>query len=219
MILTTILPGVVHVDFPNIVLMAKHLGRAQEYAENPRLTGTVFSWSRLKKYVRSRGGDHRSTCYCKSALGYNIPSWALEPFFDGRFQLTKYEKSMLDALRGIPTAEDGTFYVIATADGSATKERYEALDHEICHALWATNPSYKQEVQEVLVTYPDLPVIIKKITKWGIYAPHVIEDEAHAYLATDKVAVLTGRFNLQATPQLEEVHSRLSDILQKYKGE
>lgn len=209
-----ILPKVIHIDFDTPVQMAKALGRVQEYAENPKLAGTVFSWARLQKLCPYPKG------YFKSVLGMNIPSSAFIPFRDGSFGcLTSSEKAVLRDL-DVALLEwgiEGTYYVISSADGAAIKDRNEALDHEIAHGLWFTNPEYRAKALDIINDYPEKETVIRKLRKWGIYSESVLEDEMHAYFGTDSSAVLIGRFRMEPSEDLFRAHEGLKALLRKYK--
>jgi hypothetical protein len=209
--LTQPYPSVIHFDFERIWHMAVHLGRIQEHAEHPKFRKQIFSRSRMKKYYHGQG-----TQYNKSALGYNIPSWAFEPFWDGQFTLTKHEKIALQALKDLGYGPGDTFYVLATADGSALTETDCALDHELCHAFYYIDLSYRSRVDELLKEYPRAVAQVRyAISQWGIYAPEVLDDEVHAYLATDPPSRLQERLRLDK----EDLGAQkpFADLLANYK--
>lgn len=204
-------PRVVHMDFDRIWLMATHLGRMQDHAEHPAFMNQIFSRSRMKKYYHGVGKD-----FNKSALGYNIPSWAFRAFWDGRFKVNQKEQRILDELNKLGLGMDAPFYVISTADGSAASTSEEALDHELCHAFYFTDPEYRHRVTQLLEEHMDVTCKVGNVLiKWGIYAPTVIDDEVQAYLATDGPGQLQERLHL--TQEELVVQEPFAALLKEFK--
>jgi hypothetical protein len=208
-----ILPGVTHIDFVRFTDMTKGLGRVQAYAEDLILHKTVFSWPQLEQRW---GGGYLA--------GFNIPGWAFEPFFDGRFQLTQHEEFMIKALRDSTLNIQAPFYILATASGDArgTYGRADGphngvLMHEIAHALWYTNEQYQQECKAVIESMPSTlrASLLDRLTGWGIYHPSVLDDELHAYLATAHAELLVRGNSIKET-HIHDYHIELRNILARY---
>jgi hypothetical protein len=210
--ITQILPGLYHFDFDRIWEMCKHLGRMQEHAEHPKFYKQIFSRSRVKAYYHGQGTE-----YNKSALGFNIPGWAFESFWNELFVVNKHERRVLEQLEHLGLQAGSRFYVISTADGSALKPSENALDHEIAHGLWYTNILYRDKAQAILEANP-VPAegIRRKISQWGIYTPEVLDDEVHAYLGTDSPSRLAERFKLG--PECIPAHEGMAALLKEYKS-
>ena len=205
-------PSVIHFDFERIWHMAVHLGRVQEHAEHPKFRKQIFSRSRMKKYYHGLGEQ-----YNKSALGFNIPSWAFEAFWDGRFEVSKHEARILEVLQKEGFFAGQAFYVLATADGAAKTNSDCALDHELCHAFYYVNRDYKAQVDQLLLEFPrEVGLIRKVLLQWGIYAPEVLDDEVHAYLATDSLSKLQTRFRLEKSAA-ESARIPFEALLLEYK--
>lgn len=209
--ITKILPDVLHIDFDRIWYMSKYLGRMQEYAEHPKFYKKVFTTSRVKKYYRNLKEHFRTSSY-----GFNIPGWAFKAFWDKKFTPTESESEMLKVLESHGYGPDSLlFYVIASAGESAVKESLSAMDHEIAHALFYICPDYKNEILMVMARYPEEVERVRKvISEWSCYHPSVFEDECHAYLATESVSRLQGRFKLKDVTTL---HDEMNKIFQNYK--
>lgn len=200
-----ILPNVLHISFDSVTEMSSTLGRVQEYAEGPKLNHQVMSWSRLKKYHKSKG---ESRTFNASWLGFNIPGWAFEEFYNNCESFKKKEKQMIELVLSYNFS--GKFYVIADADKSARRESHKAGDHELAHALFGTNDSYRDEVFNLLNSYSKLNMLVEKIKKMGCYSPEVFHDEIHAYVTTDTVSNLLDRFKLK-----KEDNQELLDLKEK----
>ncbi len=121
-----IFPGVIHLEFPSQEIMAATFLRPQEYYESPRFRGSIFSLEEFKKWYISEKG---AFTYEKDWPGFNIPSYILKPFYEGKFDpLSEGEKEFLDIFRG--KAEP--FYII----GTSKENPPEYMDHELAHALF-----------------------------------------------------------------------------------
>ena len=77
--ITQPLPNVLYIQFDTTTEMSSTFGRVQEYAEGPKLHHQVMSWSRLKKYHKSKG---ESRTFNAAWLGFNIPGWAFKEFYE-----------------------------------------------------------------------------------------------------------------------------------------
>jgi hypothetical protein len=144
--------------------------RVQEYYESPRFRGRIFS---LEQYMDWYAARHGSFTYYQDWSGFNIPSTALQPFFDGKFDpLSEKEKQLLRLFKGLKQQ----FYVIGVFDRGAGNE----LVHELAHALFFTDAAYRTAVRTAMRGY-DTTAIAKQLTQAG-YAKQVIPDETQAYL-------------------------------------
>ena len=88
--ITQVLPNVLHIQFDSITEMSASLGRVQEFAENPTLHNQVVSWSRLKKYHKSKGNTRT---FNAAWLGFNIPGSAFTEFYEQCTHFKPKEKS------------------------------------------------------------------------------------------------------------------------------
>jgi len=81
--------------------------------------------------------------YYMDWAGFNIPSYILKPFYDGKFDpLSVREQEFLKFFED----KQEKFYVIGTTGDT---ELY-ALRHETAHGLFYTNEDYRREVLGVL---------------------------------------------------------------------
>lgn len=179
--------------------MASTFLRFQEFYESPFFRGKVFTVEEFKKWYTENSKNGKETgkfTYFEDWEGFNIPSWALEPFYEGKFDpLSEQEKRFLDTFRALR----GTQFCIL---GTCTSSDDEVFKHEVAHGLFCMYPEYRNEVLSALqaMVPSDLEAIKSFLHLQLGYHPEVIDDEAHAYLITDteeigKVGIETSRFS------------------------
>lgn len=111
--------------------------------------------------------------YFQDWSGFNVPSTAFQPFYEGKFDpLTEKEKRLLGLFRNLQSR----FYVIGIYDGG----KKGTLTHELAHALFFIDDDYRKAVREAMRGYDTSP-LEKQLAKAG-YARHVIPDEVQAYI-------------------------------------
>ncbi len=143
--------------------------RVQEYYESPRFHGRVFS---LEQYMDWYAGRYGNFTYYQDWSGFNVPSTALQPFYDGKFDpLSEKEKRLLGLFKRLR----GRFYVIGVYNDDK-----HSLTHEIAHALFFIDAGYRKAVQRAMRAY-DTRALQKRLSRAG-YARHVVPDETQAYL-------------------------------------
>ncbi|HIH25071.1 TPA: ABC transporter ATP-binding protein [Candidatus Woesearchaeota archaeon] len=168
---TEVVPSVWHLNFKSQYLLAATFVRFQEYYESPRFRGDVFSLEDFMDWYADTNGKFS---YFEDWSGFNIPSYAFEPFKNGAFDpLSRKERSLLQFFDATPQP----FYVI----GSFGEGDARIIEHETAHGLFYTSPGYKKRVMGVLKTIDPAP--IHKMLGDGLgYHPAVFDDETHAYL-------------------------------------
>jgi hypothetical protein len=161
-------PGVYFIRFDDARTASETFMRFQEHYESPEFAGKIFSREEFEAWYSAQKGG--TFTYFTDWTGFNIPSRVVEPFADGRFDpLSRHEALLVQALRNV----EGPFYVIATADE-------KAVEHEIAHGLFTTNPSYRKAILAILAT-TDLEPVFRVLEGRG-YMEGVYLDEAHAHL-------------------------------------
>ena len=144
--------------------------RIQEHYESPEFHGRVFT---LEQYMDWYVAENGAFTYFQDWSGFNVPSTALEPFYQGKFDpLTKKEKRLLSLFKNL----QGRFYVI----GIYKDGRKGTLNHELAHALFFIDDDYRHAVCQAMRDY-DTSALQKQLAKAG-YARHVIPDEVQAYV-------------------------------------
>ncbi|WP_050400001.1 hypothetical protein [Bradyrhizobium embrapense] len=143
--------------------------RPQEHYESPHFHGRIFN---LEQYMDWYASRHGNFTYYKDWSGFNLPSTAFKPFYDGAFNpLSEKEKRLLALFRKLRKP----FYVIGVFGPSAA-----SLRHELAHALYFVDHTYRDRVRDAIQGY-DTAKLARTIAEAG-YAKHVIPDELQAYL-------------------------------------
>lgn len=158
------------VRFDTQYALASTFLRIQEHYESSRFRNRVFS---LEQFMDWYAGRYGAFTYYQDWSGFNVPSTALEPFYQGRFDpLLRKEQRLLRLFR----AERSPFYVIGVAADAD-------LTHEYAHALFFTRPAYRNAVRAAMREY-DTTRFEKHLAALG-YHRHVLVDEVHAYLIAE----------------------------------
>lgn len=146
--------------------------RVQEHYESKRFSGRVFT---LEQYMDWYAAQFGNFTYYQDWVGFNVPSTALRPFYEGKFDpLLEKEKRFLRMFK----RETAPFYIIGVAKSGSRRD----LHHELAHALFFTDATYRQAVQAAMRGY-DTSAIERELIRMS-YAKHVLPDEVHAYLIT-----------------------------------
>jgi len=176
--------GIIHVIGRDHKILAEAFMRMQEHYESPHdhIRGQIFTVGQ----VRAAGGR---TCpslnlyeggntYDTPWAGYNIPGYILQPFIQGLFDpLIPYEQDIVEVCRYNTLSN---IYIIGTITDT---EQRNALDHEVCHALYYLNEKYRKEVDAVLKKV-NLKQLKKMLVSWGYNTAQLL-DECHAYISAD----------------------------------
>lgn len=165
--------NVAHLEFPSQDLMARTFIRFQEYYESPKFKGKVFTLEEFKKwYVEARG----AFTYAADWPGFNIPSEALRPFQEGRFDpLSPEETAFLKIFKD----KSEPFYII----GTSPENGEEYINHELAHALFYVDQEYKEKVLEIIKSIKDLGALKRIISHEAAgYHDSVILDEIQAHI-------------------------------------
>jgi len=189
--------GIFLVRFDTQYALASTFLRVQEHYESTRFRGRVFS---LEDYMDWYATTFGAFTYFEDWSGFNVPSTALIPFYEGKFDpLSRKEMRLLRLFNNVPMP----FYAIgATADTDLT--------HEIAHALFSMRASYRAEVLAAMRDF-DTRAIAEELAAQG-YHRRVLPDEVHAYL------ISSGRLPGEAKA-LRPLRRRLRTILRTHAGD
>jgi hypothetical protein len=164
--------GIYLVRFQTGYELAATFLRIQEHYESKHFSGRVFS---LEQYMDWYVAQFGAFTYYEDWSGFNVPSTALRPFYGGKFDpLLEKEKRLLRMFENTRPP----FYVMGVANTASRQD----IIHELAHALYFTDRTYRQAVRAAMRGY-NTAAIKRELTRLG-YARHVIPDEVHAYLLT-----------------------------------
>ncbi len=178
--LEEILMGLYHVNFSTQRELAETFLRFSEHNESVEFKGKVFTLDEFKEWYTHNSINGRKTgrfTYYEDWDGFNMPSSALRPFYQGKFDpLSKMEENLLQAFKD---KRNQRFYII----GTCGSRNFALLRHEIAHGLYFLSPEYRREVLEVigLMSTGDRETI-ENFLRSRNYHPSVFEDEIQAYL-------------------------------------
>lgn len=164
--------------------------RYQEFYESPykQFQGKNFNlFEFMDYYMRDRG----SSCftYPRDWSGYNIPSDSLLKCFINVMDPNPYDEIMSEVIGSIMkdlknrnhnSAKKDKFYLIGV-----DKIEGSIMDHEIAHALFFINPTYKKDMKKLVEKMPKnkLEGMQKILGKLG-YREAVFTDEIQAFMGT-----------------------------------
>jgi hypothetical protein len=207
--------NVYYLVFHDLQKMGSTFVRFQEFYESPEFKGKYFTLDQFKDwYMKSRQED--TFKYYDDWYGYNIPSEALIPFYEGYFDpLTENEQKLLEYFKDIK----GKFYIIACIDNM---DQERNLAHELAHALYYTNSEYKKEVDDFTQSINKVIVNAFKdcFSKSAGYHPDVFWDEMQAYLVafdySTMIKKISKLLNRDEKQQLSNYAISVSEIFKKY---
>src|SRR6266436_1245101 len=117
--------------------------RVQEHYESPRFHGRIFSLEQYMDWYAERYGNFT---YYQDWSGFNVPSTAFQPFYEGKFDpLNEKETQLLGLFKDLRER----FYVIGVYDSGAK----DSLTHELAHALFFIDDRYREAVREAMRAY------------------------------------------------------------------
>lgn len=188
------------IESPTRQGLAETFMRFQEYYESPEFAGRPFSVEEFTAWYIQK---HRKFSYHRDWSGFNVPSSAFEPFFEGAFDpLTEKEKKMVDFFKKIR----GNFYVIGIT--RSDRDWMETLKHELAHGLFFSDETYRNEVLSCIADLRPGPVR-STLKKMG-YGSNVIDDEVNAYLLTEPETMAhPAKFSLSSGQKIQEVLDRI----------
>ena len=172
---TAIADDIFIIRFDTQYALASTFLRIQEHYESSRFKNRVFTLEEYMDWYAARFG---AFTYYEDWSGFNVPSSALAPFYEGKFDpLLRKEGRLLKLFeREYAGGRGRPFYVIGLSDD-------EDLEHEIAHALYFTRPAYRAAVRAAL-RGKDTSALRKRLAALG-YHRAVLADEVHAYLIDD----------------------------------
>ena len=170
--------NIFYLEFETAKDAASTLLRFQERYESPYVRGSNFTISSFIDIYKTVTGNNKFT-YLSDWGGFNFPSYILKPFITGKMgELTIREKAILNKFK----KETKHFYLIATYKQKDKKDFNLTKKHELAHAFYCLDLSYRLKVCEILRKVKLKPIynILGEF-----YHRSVWHDEAHAWLLTE----------------------------------
>jgi hypothetical protein len=188
--------GIYLLQFKTQYELAATFLRVQEHYESPRFHGRIFSLEEFMDWYAERYGNFT---YYEDWAGFNVPSTALQPFYQGKFDpLSAKEKKFLRLFEGLRER----FYVIGIYDSGK-----DSLTHELAHALFFVDERYRNAVRKAMRGY-DTTKLARQIADAG-YARHVVPDEIQAY-------IISPSGKLRAPPALAPLRQELRALFRRH---
>lgn len=185
--------------------------RYQEYYEsdNPRFQYQAFTWADyVTWYSKTRG----SFSYSEDWMGFNFPADVIGKVKELGIPDPNHYDDLMSGVLGLITndAEHKDVYLIGYQKGSAP-----TLDHEMAHAAFYLDGSYRDEVNDLLLQLPDSvrDRISSAIQELG-YASSSVVDEIQAFALTgSRKRLWKGR----APKSLRTFYDDLERVYSKYR--
>jgi len=192
--------------------------RVQEFYESPykQIRGAYFTMLEFMSiYSKDRDG---SFTYPIDWGGFNVPGDIVSKLFTLFYpsDYNEYDATLEDIHYKIMDETKSSNYYLISSDG----DDQEVINHELCHALYKLELSYKKEVTKILKdllssTHTKLK---QRLLDMG-YTKKVVDDEIQAYLAEnsesllDDVVVLSNEESDNLDIVSEKLHNNLSKWL------
>lgn len=214
--LTQVSEKIFALEIPNSWDRAMVFLRAQEFYESasPKFKGKDFDiWDYLRWYSVEREISTGTFDYPNDWAAYNIPIKVVVKSLDEfTGEYTPYDVFMDEILHQIfnkyEVSENDTYLI--GVESLADKN----LDHELCHALWYTDPTFKKEATKIVSAIPTDIVNEGRatLTRMG-YHKEVLTDEFVAYSATGDMKRIV---KIKDSDLYKEHESQLKKLLKKY---
>lgn len=152
--------------------------RVQEFYESPKFRTKKFSiWDYYRWYSKKFGSGCFS--YPKDFTGFNLPVSVAENCYKINKPETPYDFIMIDIIKSIKNKKKQYLIGVDSVQNLTFK-------HELAHALYYTNDTYKEEMDKLINTISKQNMLIfKKNLKLIGYCSQVIDDEIQAYMSTE----------------------------------
>ena len=189
------------------------LFRPQEFyeSENKKLYNKNFTFFEFLDENIDKDGNIN---YFSFWNGFNIPDIAYLNWLNfNKESLTSYEDVIFQEMK--PYLELEEFYIIGTISGDE-----ETINHEMAHALFKLNKSYRNSVYTITAKFElEHKHIFNRITKHlkqlG-YRHDVIEDEVQAYFSAENEDYLCDEFGINNFNEIRPIVEQYRNTLRQY---
>lgn len=171
--------------------------RFQEYYESPnkKFRNQIFTLGQIKQWYSVEYG---ADLYSDLWVGFNFPSFVLEPFRTGLFDpLTDLEKSLIHLLK----YRNDKFYIIGAQNKSV-------LRHELTHALYDSSEDYRSSINNYIKKNKKRFVkVIRYLMKKG-YCDSVINDELQAYITDNDDEFILNNLDIELISGINNIYKQ-----------
>lgn len=204
--LEEIFPHIYHLHFDSAYDCAMSFVRFQEYYESPKYRKQIFTLVDYMEWYAKTKGEGAFT-YPVDWSGFNVPDWAIRQVRKADIpDLNKYDQRMFAFIDWVEDKEfPHNYYFVGTSVEGYKKNGEEegVLDHEIAHALYYTDSSYRGRVERLLYEWDgrdgrgghkgeELDSAKDVLRAIMGYHKEVVKDEIQAYCATGLCEELEG---------------------------
>lgn len=179
--LTVLAENIYAVKIKDSVLLANLFMRHQEYYESDidEIRGKEFTMNQFVEAYKTRMSNDNFTYYLDWG-GFNVPGHILNESISLAKDINFYDKVMQVINSKIKEHSKDNFYLIGMSPHST-----QTMKHEIAHALWFLNSSYREKQQHNLQLIPsEIKDKASSILLNMGYCEPVIDDEIQAYFST-----------------------------------
>jgi hypothetical protein len=198
--------GIYHLEFPTQYGITSTCLRIQEFYESdlPGFRGKYFT---LEEYMDAYAKWSGNFTYFSDWSGFNFTDKVVDSFSKvfRRSCLLEKEKHLLDVLASIP---DDQYAIVGTIKGHT-----KTLKHEISHAMYYLDGTYRRRANALLKAREDSEELLETLHKMG-YGKNVLKDELQAYLATDTKPELKKHFG--EAPERDAHKALYKEFYSKY---
>jgi len=186
--------------------------RVEEYYEGPQKYNRKYLT--LAEFIDAYMNNDGDLTYFSYWTGFNIPGNVFKEWFDkNATDKTKWELALVtEVAKKLDLTKP--FYIIGGKKGDVN-----VIDHEIAHALYYMDESYKAEMDEMNYDFyknhrMQYSKMIKVLKKMG-YGDNVLKDEVQAYMSTSKKKELVEVFGLDYASILPTIR-KYQKVLRHY---
>lgn len=203
--LKVLTPNIYAVEADTTQELAKLFLRFQENYESPQFRNKIFSLPEFKTWYKESRNSTKFTYY-DDWSGFNVPSSVIRKFQEGKFDpLSQREKWLLKEITKVRCCSNEPFYVLGYKKGSRS-----TLKHEMAHAKFFTNYSYRADVLEAVYSLdPPIRIDLHAHLEDMGYHEAVVTDEIHAYVLCEKSYLKSQKLWNEDTADLKVTLDRL----------
>jgi hypothetical protein len=174
--------------------------RFQEYYESPnkKFRNQTFTLGAVKQWYSIQYG---ADLYSDLWVGFNFPSYVLDPFKKGLFDpLTDLEKQLIDLLK----YRNDKFYIIGAQNKSV-------LRHELAHTLYDSSEKYRTLINNYIKKHnKKFNKVFTYLFKKG-YCKTVIKDEIQAYITDNDDEFILNNLDINLIVGINKIYKKFKD--------